>query len=219
MYHHFGPEVVGVFTRDFRQRMGTCRVLVTVPQCLEIMTLSLANREWVSPTRSLWSVYLEDLSVHTHAHAWTHRHIHVNKHAHKYVNANAYTHTHTCTLHTCLHKYTHAYTHARKHLLLHHSPHLQHFLSLSSCLWLSIDFSLTDTYLPTSSRMPLQWSPPPSSFLIPPCLRLATRTNTQHTLHCCTCVLSLLLRSRAYPTWCLTRCTVWTVRGAAEHYE
>lgn len=40
-----GP-VFGVFTRDFRERVETSRILVTVPQCLEILLLSAVHQEW-----------------------------------------------------------------------------------------------------------------------------------------------------------------------------
>eukprot|EP00983_Pelagomonas_calceolata_P070931 1150973-Pelagomonas_calceolata.AAC.8 len=53
MYHHFGGENVGVFTRDFRQRMNTCRILITVPSCLEILMLSPASGEFVQSMRYL----------------------------------------------------------------------------------------------------------------------------------------------------------------------
>lgn len=38
--------VFGVFTRDFRERVETCRILVTVPQCLEILLLSATHQKW-----------------------------------------------------------------------------------------------------------------------------------------------------------------------------
>lgn len=47
------PNAYGIFTRDFRTKALECRVLVTVPQCLEILLLSSANREWVSRIRSV----------------------------------------------------------------------------------------------------------------------------------------------------------------------
>jgi superfamily II RNA helicase len=45
IYSKLGPEF-GVFTRDFRERVETCRILVTVPQCLEILLLSSTHQEW-----------------------------------------------------------------------------------------------------------------------------------------------------------------------------
>jgi hypothetical protein len=46
VYKDFGT-VFGVFTRDYRYRPLNCRVLITVPACLEILVLSPANRTWV----------------------------------------------------------------------------------------------------------------------------------------------------------------------------
>lgn len=41
-----GVATVGVFTRDFRVNSLNCRVLVTVPQCLEILLLSPRRYTW-----------------------------------------------------------------------------------------------------------------------------------------------------------------------------
>ncbi|CAF4111338.1 unnamed protein product [Adineta steineri] len=40
-----GP-VFGVFTRDFRENIDACRILITVPQCLEILLLSPKHQKW-----------------------------------------------------------------------------------------------------------------------------------------------------------------------------
>ncbi len=50
IYNDFG-DIYGTFTRDFRSRLYRCRVLITVPQCLEILLLSPANREWLGRLR------------------------------------------------------------------------------------------------------------------------------------------------------------------------
>ena len=44
---------VGVFTRDFRYDELTCRVLITVPACLEILLFSStqSHRNWVKRLR------------------------------------------------------------------------------------------------------------------------------------------------------------------------
>eukprot|EP00775_Hariotina_reticulata_P012834 gene12834-12962_t len=44
VYNDFGAGVHGVFTRDFRMSVYSCRVLLTVPACLEILMLTPANR-------------------------------------------------------------------------------------------------------------------------------------------------------------------------------
>nr|XP_054772236.1 probable ATP-dependent RNA helicase DDX60 [Lytechinus pictus] len=41
-----GMHISGVFSRDFRRNAITCQVLVTVPQCLEILLLSPCRQEW-----------------------------------------------------------------------------------------------------------------------------------------------------------------------------
>jgi superfamily II RNA helicase len=38
--------VFGIFTRDFRENVEQCRILVTVPQCLEILLLSPHHQGW-----------------------------------------------------------------------------------------------------------------------------------------------------------------------------
>lgn len=54
-----GSKVYGIFTRDFRTNVYGCRVLITVPACLEILLLSPNNRSWVSDsTRHDWLVNL-----------------------------------------------------------------------------------------------------------------------------------------------------------------
>ncbi|CAF0855267.1 unnamed protein product [Adineta steineri] len=45
IYSKFGT-VFGIFTRDFRMNMGTCRILVTVPQCFEILLISPTYQRW-----------------------------------------------------------------------------------------------------------------------------------------------------------------------------
>ncbi|EFJ49978.1 hypothetical protein VOLCADRAFT_58784 [Volvox carteri f. nagariensis] len=48
-----GMAVQGTFTRDFRQNSFNCVVLVTVPQCLEILLMSPANRDWAASLKFL----------------------------------------------------------------------------------------------------------------------------------------------------------------------
>ncbi|CAM4889645.1 unnamed protein product [Rotaria socialis] len=45
IYSKFGP-IFGIFTRDFRRNMNECRILVTVPQCMEILLLSPNHQRW-----------------------------------------------------------------------------------------------------------------------------------------------------------------------------
>ncbi|CAF1056751.1 unnamed protein product [Adineta ricciae] len=45
IHSKFGP-VFGIFTRDYRVNMDSCRILVTVPQCMEILLLSPTHQQW-----------------------------------------------------------------------------------------------------------------------------------------------------------------------------
>ncbi|GAM26275.1 hypothetical protein SAMD00019534_094500 [Acytostelium subglobosum LB1] len=40
-------RLAGVFTRDFRIDHENCQVLITVPQCLDLLLLSVTNSEWI----------------------------------------------------------------------------------------------------------------------------------------------------------------------------
>ncbi len=42
----YGISIFGIFTRDFRFNPLSCKVLVTVPQCLEILLLSPVHESW-----------------------------------------------------------------------------------------------------------------------------------------------------------------------------
>lgn len=46
-----GKSVYGIFTRDFRTYATNCQILVTVPQCLEILLLSPRKYDWVKRLR------------------------------------------------------------------------------------------------------------------------------------------------------------------------
>lgn len=46
-----GQSVYGIFTRDYRENALTCQILVTVPECLEILLLSPAMCSWVKRLR------------------------------------------------------------------------------------------------------------------------------------------------------------------------
>ncbi|KAL4440400.1 hypothetical protein ABPG75_003401 [Micractinium tetrahymenae] len=50
MYKDFEAST-GVFTRDYRHNVEGCRILVTVPACLEILLLSPSSQEWVRRVR------------------------------------------------------------------------------------------------------------------------------------------------------------------------
>ncbi|KAK9810588.1 hypothetical protein WJX73_002805 [Symbiochloris irregularis] len=42
-----GQHLHGVFTRDYRVNVENCRILITVPACLEILLLGNSQQEWV----------------------------------------------------------------------------------------------------------------------------------------------------------------------------
>lgn len=46
----FGP-IFGIFTRDYRMNILTCRILVTVPECLEMLLLSPTYQRWCQRIR------------------------------------------------------------------------------------------------------------------------------------------------------------------------
>ena len=46
-----GRAVFGTFTRDYRYNALTCQVLITVPQCLEILMMSPKRQDWVAKMR------------------------------------------------------------------------------------------------------------------------------------------------------------------------
>ena len=53
-------QLCGVFTRDFRNNMLACKVLVTVPQCLSILIMNVAHMKW---TRKISYVVFDE--IHT----------------------------------------------------------------------------------------------------------------------------------------------------------
>ncbi|CAF0888687.1 unnamed protein product [Didymodactylos carnosus] len=46
IYSRFNSPCFGLFTRDYRLNIDQCRILVTVPQCLEILLLSSNHPQW-----------------------------------------------------------------------------------------------------------------------------------------------------------------------------
>ncbi|KAK9808714.1 hypothetical protein WJX72_002409 [[Myrmecia] bisecta] len=48
VYKDFGDGVHGVFTRDYRHNALGCRILITVPACLEILLLGPTNQAWAA---------------------------------------------------------------------------------------------------------------------------------------------------------------------------
>jgi superfamily II RNA helicase len=50
IHSKFGP-VFGIFTQDYRMNLPTCRILVTVPECLEMLLLSPTYQRWCQRIR------------------------------------------------------------------------------------------------------------------------------------------------------------------------
>ena len=46
-----GRAVFGTFTREWRNDTLNCQVLITVPQCLEILMMSPKRQDWVARMR------------------------------------------------------------------------------------------------------------------------------------------------------------------------
>jgi len=57
-YKYTGTQVVGVFTRDFRENELTCQILVCVPQCLQILLMSATNLSW---TERIEAIVLDEV--------------------------------------------------------------------------------------------------------------------------------------------------------------
>ena len=67
-----GKSVYGVFTRDYRQNALTCQILVTVPQCLEILLLSPARQDWVAKIRYVIFDEVHCIGSEIGAEVWEH---------------------------------------------------------------------------------------------------------------------------------------------------
>ena len=67
-----GKSVYGVFTRDYRHNALTCQILVTVPQCLEILLLSPARQDWVARIRYVVFDEVHCIGSEIGAEVWEH---------------------------------------------------------------------------------------------------------------------------------------------------
>ncbi|KAF5923476.1 hypothetical protein HPG69_006647, partial [Diceros bicornis minor] len=67
-----GLVVCGVFTRDYRHDALNCQILVTVPQCLEILLLSPHNEKWVKRMRYVIFDEVHCLGGEIGAEVWEH---------------------------------------------------------------------------------------------------------------------------------------------------
>ncbi|XP_027622588.1 probable ATP-dependent RNA helicase DDX60 isoform X2 [Tupaia chinensis] len=67
-----GLVVCGVFTRDYRHDTLNCQILVTVPQCLEILLLAPHNQKWVKRIRYVIFDEVHCLGGEIGAEVWEH---------------------------------------------------------------------------------------------------------------------------------------------------
>ncbi|XP_054557102.1 probable ATP-dependent RNA helicase DDX60 [Talpa occidentalis] len=67
-----GKALCGVFTRDYRNDALNCRILVTVPQCLEILLLAPQYQKWVKRMRYVIFDEVHCLGGEFGAEVWEH---------------------------------------------------------------------------------------------------------------------------------------------------
>ncbi|XP_072018235.1 probable ATP-dependent RNA helicase DDX60 [Amphiura filiformis] len=73
-----GKVVCGMFSRDFRRNALTCQVLVTVPQCLEILLLSPCRQEWAKKIEYVIFDEVHCLGGEIGAEVWEHLLVAIN---------------------------------------------------------------------------------------------------------------------------------------------
>jgi superfamily II RNA helicase len=69
IHYKFGP-VFGIFTRDYRMNMNACRILVTVPQCMEILLLSPNHQRWCQRIKYAIFDEIHCMSGEIGSHVW-----------------------------------------------------------------------------------------------------------------------------------------------------
>ncbi|XP_066285601.1 probable ATP-dependent RNA helicase DDX60 [Branchiostoma lanceolatum] len=67
-----GMSVYGVFTRDYRQNALSCQILVTVPQCLEILLLAPHRQKWAQKLRYVIFDEVHCMGSEIGAEVWEH---------------------------------------------------------------------------------------------------------------------------------------------------
>uniref|UniRef100_UPI00398E78A8 probable ATP-dependent RNA helicase DDX60 n=1 Tax=Pristiophorus japonicus TaxID=55135 RepID=UPI00398E78A8 len=67
-----GMVVCGVFTRDYRQDALNCQILITVPQCLEILILTAQRQAWVKKLKYVIFDEVHCLGGEIGAEVWEH---------------------------------------------------------------------------------------------------------------------------------------------------
>ena len=67
-----GKSVYGTFTREYRYKTMHCQVLVTVPECLEILMLSPRNFWWVKRLRYIIFDEIHNIGGESRGECWEH---------------------------------------------------------------------------------------------------------------------------------------------------
>jgi len=67
-----GSAVYGIFTRDFRENTTNSQILVTVPECLEILLLSPERSEWAKRVRYVIFDEVHNIGAESRGECWEH---------------------------------------------------------------------------------------------------------------------------------------------------
>jgi len=67
-----GQAVYGIFTRDFRENTTNSQILVTVPECLEILLLSPERSDWASRVRYVVFDEVHNIGAESRGECWEH---------------------------------------------------------------------------------------------------------------------------------------------------
>ncbi|XP_065682240.1 probable ATP-dependent RNA helicase DDX60 isoform X2 [Hydra vulgaris] len=67
-----GKTICGVFTRDYRHDVENCQILVTVPQCLEILLLSIQTYAWSQKIKYVIFDEIHCIGADADAETWEH---------------------------------------------------------------------------------------------------------------------------------------------------
>ena len=67
-----GQAVYGIFTRDFRENTTNSQILVTVPECLEILLLSPERNDWANRVRYVVFDEVHNIGAESRGECWEH---------------------------------------------------------------------------------------------------------------------------------------------------
>nr|XP_047132693.1 probable ATP-dependent RNA helicase DDX60 [Hydra vulgaris] len=65
-----GKSICGVFTRDYKHNVNNCQILITVPQCLEILLLSIQTYAWSQKIKYVIFDEIHLIGADTGAETW-----------------------------------------------------------------------------------------------------------------------------------------------------